>query len=658
MARTGDRVALSQWTAHFHPTAAASPAAPATVPITVASGFSRTLTITHADRGCDIATFGDREHAGIALFDGYLLNRSLVREELGLSSDARDVDVVRAAYQRYGARLFEHLDGSYLAAMWDPQDGRLLLGHDHLGHHPVFYAETADGLVFSTNVLALAHHPAVDPRPNRVSLALHALQLWPAAGQTFFENIRRLPGGHYLTLTAGTAGASSPHISLRQYWSPWLDDDEPGLSEKEALDRFEATLMSAVARSMELQPEGIMLSGGLDSVTIAALAAEHARSRGARVVRAMSGRRDRSDAEEEPMQAAVAAALRMPHIIAHESEWTGGRSTVEMSLEAVRELPGPSRIYWVGAYMAFYRFTAARDLHVLLTGSGGDNWASVADAYAAHAMRTRQWRELIRHMRSWTGTGGLTVRAAAHHLLWSGGARLLLDSYAALLVPALKRRYHDRRARAALPSWLAPDAEVREALVETLVAQRPAALLPDGSVPGNVYRHAQRSVVNPYFQYELEVGHHVESACGLRLLSPYHDRHMVKFLNSIPPSMLLHRDQYKGLLRPVAARLLPDLGLESQRKVYAPGVIDAQQTEIRKGVAGAWPRFTFERLSDAGVIDSARLNETLRPSQDSRFTDLLTMYVLMSAEEWIGLSPFSYGIGREGVERREIAGLQ
>ena len=146
----------------------------------------------------------------------------------------------------------------------------------------------------------------------------------------------------------------------------------------------------------------------------------------------------------------------------------------------------------MGAYTRFYRFAADHGVAVALTGSGGDNWVSVGDAFAAHAMRTLDLRGLAQHMRSWTGTGGLTFKAAANHLLWSGGARILLDTYAARWMPALKHRYHFRRSHAALPAWLCPDASLKDELVETLVGQRPAALTTAGRVPRNIYRHAQR----------------------------------------------------------------------------------------------------------------------------------------------------------------------
>jgi len=91
----------------------------------------------------------------------------------------------------------------------------------------------------------------------------------------------------------------------------------------------------------------------------------------------------------------------------------GTRGEIEMSFDVIPELPAPSRIYWVGATMGFYRHTASKNVRVLLTGSGGDNWASVGDAYAADTMRRLQLRQLLRFIYSYMDTGGLSFSTAA-----------------------------------------------------------------------------------------------------------------------------------------------------------------------------------------------------------------------------------------------------
>lgn len=621
------RIALPQWYAAFSPGALHGGRRPGTRD---GAGLQfGPITIFRADEGCTYAPLHAAPDAGVAIVDGYIFDGRTLRRELGLAAEATDGALVAAAYSRWGLELFDRLDGSYLIAIWDPGTGRFVLGHDSLGHHPVFFSDRPDCLWFTSNVLALPAAGAVDRTPNRVSLAMATLLYWPAAGETFFEQVRRLGAGRYLT--------ADTRLGLHEvnYFSPYLADDEPELTEKEAWERFEPTLLAAIGRSMELQPDSIMLSGGLDSVTIAALAMEYSRDHGTPPIAAISGRRDFPPSVEEPMQVATAQALGMRHIAEKESAWMQGRTNYELSLDVVSLLPGPSRVYWVGGYMAFYRFAVAHGLRVALTGSGGDNWVSVLDAFAAHSLRHLRFDDAIRHMRSWMGTGGLTFRRAALHLLWSGGIRLLLDSYGARLTPSLKEWYHRKRALEAQPSWVCPDRVLREALADTLYRQRPAALTDQGRVPGNFYRHAARSVKNPYYLYEYEVAFHVDATCGLRLLSPYHDREVVRFLNRIPPRVLLAGDSYKGMLRPLAKKRLPSLGLEAQRKVYGSGVQETEEQNLRTSVLDGWSRQSLTRLADLGVVDVSGARQALNPAQTTDFGDLVTMQALASAEGWV-----------------------
>lgn len=158
------------------------------------------LTVFRPRQGSEVATFGASHDPGVVLIDGYLFERRSLRQELALDAKATDGQIAAAAFERWGEQVFDRLDGSYLLAIWDPAQGRLLLGHDALGHHPVFFAPLPGVFWFGSNVLALARSGRVSNRPNRVSLALGALLHWPAAGQTFFESIRRLSPGRYLTI--------------------------------------------------------------------------------------------------------------------------------------------------------------------------------------------------------------------------------------------------------------------------------------------------------------------------------------------------------------------------------------------------------------------------------------------------------------------------
>lgn len=567
---------------------------------------------------------------GIAvLFDGFLFDRRDLQRELALPQHADDATIASAAYRRWGAEIFDRLDGCYLLAVWDPAADRLWLGHDGLGRHPVFYAHGAEGFWFSANVLALAESGRVSHAPNRVSLALAMLAYWPEAEETFFQEIRRLRPGHYLEI--GPSGSTVDHA----YFDSIPDDDEPYLPDAEARDQFECELTRAVRRCMALEPHGIMLSGGLDSVTVAALASEYQTERGQPALVAVSGRTGGPLSYEERMQSRVCEVLRMPHLVSTTSEWTGGRDGIELSLELTPRLPGPSRIYWVGTYTRFYRRAADAGVPTLLTGAGGDNWLAVAETHAIDLMRRLQAAQLYRFITSDVRTRGATMGNSLRRLLITYGLRVYADSWWARIAPDRKRAYHVRKWRERLPPWLCPDPDLKASLVERLIGRRVPSLTAAGAIPPNYYRHYVRASGNPHLFYEFETGHHIESACGVRLLSPYHDRRLVSFFNRISPRALLHGDRYKGLLRPVVSKRLPQLELEHQRKEYSAETQTRERDSLRGSMERAWSGASFRALESLGVVDGAdaqRLGDTISIKD---IDALARMFGLLSAETWL-----------------------
>ena len=612
------RVGLPGWVAQ------ATLAAPAARPAPPEATRRGPFTFASAAETCAVAPCSRRD--GSVLFDGFLFDRDALVRELSLDVGAADVAIAAAAYDRWGDEVFDRLDGTYLLAVWDAADTRLLLGHDALGRHPVFYSRDGDDVWFSPNILALARSGRVRTRPNRLSFALGALLYWPEAGDTHFDAIRRVRPGHYLELTA-------PRIVERKYWEPMPADDEPLLSERAVTEEFEPALERATRRCLDLSAQGIMLSGGLDSVTVAALAAGIRRNASAPLV-AVSARGGGPLIAEEQMQTRVADALGMLHVISTTAEWLAGRDPLQLSLDLAPDLPSPTRIWWVGTYTEFYRRTAASGLNVLLTGAGGDNWLGVADTYAADLLRRGNLPELVRLMRADIGTGGASLRSSVRRLLWASGVRPHLDTAWARMAPASKERYHRRKWLARLPRWLAPDRHLREELVDRLLASRTPAVAADGRRPRSYYLHSLRTLVNPYMHFENETAFHIEAMCGLRLLSPYHDRRLVTFFNRIPPRVLIHGARYKGLLRPVAERHLPSLGLDRQRKDYPAELQNRKLSDLRASVQRAWPAFDGSALSDLGVVDRRELAESASFSRQP-FEALAERVVLMTAERWM-----------------------
>ena len=179
------RIELPQWYARVSRSGSVENGAPTGAELTRVGA----LTVWHPGQGCEIASFAGG--AGAVVFDGYLFDRAETAGELGLGDSTSQAEIVAAAYERWGASVFDRLDGCYLAALWDGRSRTLLLGHDALGRHPVFYVVDANDVWFAANILALTRSGRVPTRPNRLSLALSALAFWPEAGQTYLR--RREP---------------------------------------------------------------------------------------------------------------------------------------------------------------------------------------------------------------------------------------------------------------------------------------------------------------------------------------------------------------------------------------------------------------------------------------------------------------------------------
>jgi asparagine synthase (glutamine-hydrolysing) len=206
------------------------------------------------------------------IFNGALYNHDDLLGELQLPSESNDAEIILSGYARWGEDLFTRLRGIFALVIWDSSREVLFCLRDPIGTCPLFYTETRNGLLVSTSIDVLLRQPHVSQALNRAALADYFLDRFPKLDETFFEAVKRVPLGHVLRVT------QEGRRSYR-YWDPapngkvtWLTPDE--------VERFDELMEQAVRRCLSLGSAGIFLSGGLDSVTVAALAAESTISEG------------------------------------------------------------------------------------------------------------------------------------------------------------------------------------------------------------------------------------------------------------------------------------------------------------------------------------------------------------------------------------------
>ncbi|MGH2508378.1 MAG: asparagine synthase (glutamine-hydrolyzing), partial [Ktedonobacteraceae bacterium] len=203
-------------------------------------------------------------------YNGELYNFRELRSELTshghIFRTHSDTEVLLHAYIEWGEACVHHFNGIFAFGLWDEQKQQLLLARDHLGVKPLFYAQRGSALLFGSELKALLAHPEVKAEIDTTGLA-ELFGFRRALGSGVFRNVHELRAGHLLTVT-------SQRTRITRYWnvqSAQHPDDLPTTAE-----HLRALLEDIVKRQLiSDRPVVSLLSGGLDSSGLAALAASN-----------------------------------------------------------------------------------------------------------------------------------------------------------------------------------------------------------------------------------------------------------------------------------------------------------------------------------------------------------------------------------------------
>jgi asparagine synthase (glutamine-hydrolysing) len=197
------------------------------------------------------------------------LRRSLQTRGYTFRSNT-DTEVLLYLYSAEGPAMLDRLNGMFAFAIWDSQDRSLFLARDRLGVKPLYYAYHRNYLYFASEEKALfcAGVPAQFDHKNWQELLCFR---YVAGERTPFVDVRRLLPGHYMTWRSGKA-------EVRRWWN--LAEKAQALREKlppDPVSWYRETFDDAVnLRRISDVPIGVLLSGGLDSSSVAASLAEQA----------------------------------------------------------------------------------------------------------------------------------------------------------------------------------------------------------------------------------------------------------------------------------------------------------------------------------------------------------------------------------------------
>jgi len=208
------------------------------------------------------------------VYNGEIYNYLELKQELASFghrfATGTDTEVIVHAYEQWGVTAFTRFNGIFAFALWDARQQRLFLVRDRLGVKPLYYAQYGNKLFFASELAALLNCPGVDrERLVRGKLSEFMVFRHASGPQTIVEGIRKLLPGTYLAVHDGA-------VSVARYWT--LGYRPTPMDEHEAADALLGLLRKAVhSQLMADVPLGVLLSGGLDSGAIVALASESSR---------------------------------------------------------------------------------------------------------------------------------------------------------------------------------------------------------------------------------------------------------------------------------------------------------------------------------------------------------------------------------------------
>jgi asparagine synthase (glutamine-hydrolysing) len=554
----------------------------------------------------------------VIVFNGAIYNSVELRTELAREVPFRssgDTEVILQGFRVWGwDRLLDRLDGMFAFAIWDARERTLYAARDRMGEKPFFYGRHDDGLSFASTLTALLRlrneAGFVDVRALDAYLTYQAVP----APLAMFEGTAQLPPAHELRFSPDAG-----ELRVSRYWDLRFAPKQR-VAERDALDRLDEIVRHSVAQRLRADvPTGTLLSGGVDSSLVTALASQES----GRTLDAVTMGFNDAALDERVFARAVAARhgvalheeVLAPHVATDLPAivWQYGQPLADVSI-----VPH--------YYMAKL---ARRYMTVALVGDGADElfggYARPMVARAARIYRALLPSPMRRALgamlgeRPGTRSEGLRRKLA---LLTDAGAVPAADAFVYdRAFRRLRGGAYDPRFLAALDGWH-PDSLYHDAWSNAVAADDV-----DRALYGDV---------TTYFPDQLLAKADVSSmAHSLETRSPFLGREVIEFAATLPTSLRLKGWTTKYLLKRVAERYVPAEALHRRKRGFVMPASDwlrGDLAPLARATVGS-PRFL-----DRGWLSADAVRRLLAEHASGARDWGQQLWTLMILEIWARLA--------------------
>jgi asparagine synthase (glutamine-hydrolysing) len=471
----------------------------------------------------------------VCLLDGRLYDLDRLARDLGASPTTEPEDLLAGAYARWQEGMLDRLRGQFALVIWDRERHRGLVARDQLGARPLFWHATGGRLRFASEIGPLLRLLPRRPGPDGAAVVQWLAGWRVAEDRTLYEGIRRLGAGHYLRL--GGDGWTE-----HRYWAPRYRGARRR-PRAEIVDQVRSGIERSTGRRVGgSDVHAVMLSGGLDSSSVAAVARREVDGGPGSLFGYSAVFPDHPSADESAIIDRFTGIIGLPTVRMAAS----GGSALAGGLDFLRkwEVPPKPPLHFI--WDNLLEGAAANGVGVVIDGEGGDELFGPARYLLADRLRRGRVISAMRLARRFPGyPGQLPWRLAARMTRSIGGRGAL--PYAA---HAVARRLREPRRH--VPAWFTDEsAQLYRDAIDPWSWKRASGPLWWAHLATRVTTDREEFGVHDYLR-------RMAAGPGLEIRHPLMDLDLVELILRLPPEESIAPRHTRPLFRESMEGLVPD----------------------------------------------------------------------------------------------------
>lgn len=455
------------------------------------------------------------------VMDGRLDNRSDIIRRLNLHSveisHLSDAALLLHAYSRWSTDCFKDLIGEFAVVIWDHQAGELVCARDAIGERTLFYSLQGTQIVIASEPWAVAAGLVKQVELDDRAIAYHFALKAPRDGQTLFKDIYELLPAQWMKI-----GSAKNHT--QNYWQLNLDKRTRNRADASYVEEFREVLDKSVrCRLRSINPPAVMMSGGLDSTSVACIAANILSPTPLTTVSYVFD--EFSECDERQYINAVRDQYGTRSIQIPCDDLWPFKNWPDWPLDPSWPPANPYRLILERTY------SSARDegLRVMLTGMYGDDLYSGSEKWLADLLLDRRLGQMAKELNFLVKKYGLLKTLKLGILQRT--IKLLIK-----MVPGVKNFHRNPTA----PHWLTSFS---------------AGLLEEKPCNTNANEQIERLNLIAAAYNTREIFN--SSRYELEFRTPYHDRRLIELVPQLPGYLLYSMGMNRRILRIAMGEKLP-----------------------------------------------------------------------------------------------------